>query len=182
MQRIPSRPAIRRFEPSDLPAGLILQAISYPAFLHEDAEAFASRLRLSASYCFVAERDGAVIAYLLAHGWIRQSLPPVGSVLADTAGEVLFVHDLAVSVAGRGLNIGRPLVSHAFASAGRDGLLQAELIAVEKAAGYWRALGFAEEPVSPDLAVKIATYGPEARWMTRSISDFFPKHDENLAS
>lgn len=182
MQCIPRLPAIRRFEPRDLPVAMILQTDTYPAFLREDAEAFASRLRLSASYCLVAERNGVVIAYLLAHGWIPQSPPPVGSVLADTAGEVLFVHDLAVSVAGRGLNIGRSLVSHAFASAGRDGLLQAELIAVEKAAGYWRALGFAEEPVSPDLAVKIATYGPEARWMTRSISDFFPKHDKNLAS
>ena len=103
--------------------------------------------------------------------------PSVGTGLADTACEVLFAHDLAVSGPGQGLGMGQALVSHAFASAARDGLLQAELIAVEKAAGYWRSLGFAEGAVSPALAVKVATYGPEARWMTCCISGFLSTHE-----
>lgn len=111
-----------------------------------------------------------LIAYLLAHGWRSQAPPPVGAILAQQgASEVLFIHDLAVSAAGRGSGIGRRLVDRAFKLAARDGLTRAELIAVEGAASYWRGLGFIETKAPPALAAKVAYYGPEARWMTRSI-------------
>ena len=157
---------------ADLPAALAIQSATYPAFLLEDERAFASRFDLAATYCLAATQDGALIAYLLAHGWPRRAPPAVGTVL-DTAAasEVLFIHDLAVSPAARGSGIGRTLVARAFALAAADGLETAELIAVEGAAGYWRALGFADAATSADLAAKVAAYGPSARWMTRPIND-----------
>jgi GNAT superfamily N-acetyltransferase len=159
----------------DLPAALAIQAEVYPAFLCEDEDAFASRLSLAASYCLAATRGGELVAYLLAHGWPHQAPPPVGAILAPrAASEVLYIHDLAVSSAGRGSGIGRRLVARAFELAASDGLASAELIAVEGAAGYWRTLGFAEAPVSAGLAAKVAGYGPEARWMTRAIPVALP--------
>lgn len=163
--------SVRPLEPEDLPAALAIQSETYPEFLLEEERAFASRLEVAASYCLAATRGGALVAYLLAHGWPSQAPPAVGAVLcADAASEVLFIHDLAVSSAGRGLGIGRALVSRAFELASRDGLEAAELIAVAGAASYWRKLGFTEAAASADLAAKVAAYGPEARWMRHEIS------------
>lgn len=162
--------SIRALQRGDLPAALEIQAAAYPAFLCEPEAAFASRLDLAGSCCLAATRGGALVAYLLAHGWPSQAPPPVGAVLEDgDAAEVLFIHDLAVSLAGRGTGIGRALIARAFELAARDGLAGAELIAVGGAGHYWRGLGFAEGEISGALAAKVAGYGPEARWMTRGL-------------
>lgn len=169
---------IRPLVPADLPGALAIQQASYPAFLLEDEPAFLSRLRTAASYCLAATRGGTLIAYLLAHGWRSAAPPPVGTLLPrHAASEVLFIHDLAVSITGRGSGIGRRLVSSALDLAVADGLSTAELIAVEGAADYWRALGFRTSPGSPELAAKVAAYGPAAQWMTRTMV-----HESNPAA
>lgn len=171
MTATPSSTLIRPLGAEDLPAALAIQDASYPPFLREDAAAFRSRLEIASSYCLAATRDGALIAYLLAHGWPRKAPPAVGTRLPRRAArEVLFIHDLAVSAAGRGSGVGREMVATAMARAAGDGLAQAELIAVEGAADYWRTLGFAEAPCDPALAAKVASYGNAARWMTRAIT------------
>jgi predicted N-acetyltransferase YhbS len=157
-------------QPRHLPQALVLQAQAYPAFLVEPEDAFASRLRVAAPFNLAAERDGALIAYLLAHGWLRESPPPVGAVLDPaTAGDTLYLHDLAVSDAARGTGIGRMLVEAAFANANAAGIARAELVAVEGAADYWRRLGFEAGSPSPALAAKVAQYGPAAQWMWRAL-------------
>ena len=165
---------IRRLAQADLASALVLQAASYPAFLLEDAEAFASRLAVPAEYCLAAVRGDVqgdvLIGYLLAHGWASAAPPPVGTVLKrNVVSEILYIHDLAVSSAAKGLGVGRKLIDRAFDSAARDGLARAELIAVEGAARYWSGLGFDEGTPSPALAAKVAGYGESARWMTRFI-------------
>lgn len=161
---------IRPLARQDLPAALVIQSASYPAFLVEPPDAFASRLAAPIPVCLAALRGGELAGYLLAHGWPRHSPPPVATVLApQAASEVLFIHDLAVGAGGRGLGLGRQLIDHAFVLAARHGLARAELIAIEGAAEYWRTLGFAEEPVSAQVAAKVARYGAHARWMARDI-------------
>lgn len=157
--------------PEDLAATVEVQAAVYPAFLLEAEPAFLSRLKLAASYCLAAHHDGALVGYLLAHGWTRQSPPNIGTLLADgVPSEVLYIHDLAVSPAARGLRAGQKLLSHAFARAAQDGLSTAELIAVEGAADYWARLGFDAPIMPPEFLDKLATYGSSARWMTRQIA------------
>ncbi len=159
---------LRRMQTEDLPAALELQSQSYPDFLVESEQAFASRLDVAAPYCLVALLDGALVGYLLAHGWPRKSPPAVGEILSRTAAsEVLFIHDLSVGPAGRGLGIGRKLVESAVEIAARDGLRVAELIAVEGAATYWESLGFRYAFTNSSLTKKVAKYGPAARWMER---------------
>jgi len=154
----------------ELPAALDLQAETYPPFLVEEKGVFLSRMNFPASYCLAAKQGGELLGYLLAHGWSRRSPPPLGTLLAHgMRSEVLFIHDLAVSSAKRGLRVGQTLITRAFELAAQDGLSRAELIAVEGASDYWRRLGFAEEPVSGELREKLKTYGPLARWMTREI-------------
>jgi ribosomal protein S18 acetylase RimI-like enzyme len=162
--------AIRPLQKEDLPVALAIQGQAYPPFLVEDADAFASRMDVAASFCLAAVLDDVVVGYLLAHGWPRQQPPSLGAVLGrDAPSEVLFIHDLAIAPAGRGLELGRLLVGRAFELASATGLRRAELIAVEGAARYWRSLGFTEIPLPSGLAAKVALYGDEARWMTRDI-------------
>lgn len=168
----PPDPAIliRPFCPDDLPDALAIQAASYPAFLREDRAAFLSRLEIEGSCCLAATREGALIAYMLAHGWPRAAPPAVGTILPRHAAmEVLFIHDLAVAPFGRGTGVGGLLVAASVTLAEKFGLHRAELIAVEGAADYWRRLGFTETSCSPALAAKVAGYGPAAKWMTREI-------------
>lgn len=161
---------IDALRPQDLPAALDIQREAYPPFLVEEEHAFLSRIELAASYCLAARQGEKLLGYLLAHGWTRESPPALGTPVADgVPSEVLFVHDLAVSSAGRGLELGERLVTRAFALAARNGLRRAELIAIEGAADYWRRLGFVETPLSGELSGKLATYGSTARWMTREI-------------
>lgn len=159
---------VEPLRPHDLQAAMAIQKDAYPPFLVEGEAAFLSRINLAASYCLAARHGQALCGYLLAHGWKRQSPPPLGALLPDDVpSEVLFIHDLAVSSSSRGLRLGERLITHLFELAARDGLRSAELIAVEGAAEYWRRLGFVEGAVSGELAGKLATYGPDARWMTR---------------
>ncbi|OWK29546.1 GNAT family N-acetyltransferase [Sphingomonas dokdonensis] len=167
--------AIRPLTTADLPQAMAIQSLAYPAFLREDAAAFASRLTLRQSCCLAATRADTcgetLIAYLLAHGWPSRSPPAIGTILSEPDGcAILFIHDLAVAPVGRGTAVGRRLVDVATGAAARQGLARAELIAVDGAAPYWQRLGFAEETVSPALADKVAAYGPAARWMTRPIT------------
>lgn len=162
--------SIEALAPQDIPAALRVQAETYPAFLREDEGVFLNRINLQASYCLAAKQGGALLGYLLAYGWSRQSPPPLGELVADDVpGEILFIHDLAVSPARRGLRVAQRLVGRAFELAARDGLCSVELIAVEGAADYWRRLGFVEGAVSGKLLEKLGTFGADARWMTREI-------------
>lgn len=162
---------LEQLRPLHVPAALQIQSEAYPAFLVEEEHVFVSRINLANSYCYAAIRRGELLGYLLAHGWRRGTPAPVGTALTDgIPSEVLFIHDLATASSGRGLGIGRKLIFHAFEAAAQDGLQDAELIAVEGAADYWRRLGFVESRVSGALRAKLSTYGTRARWMTRAIS------------
>ena len=161
---------IRSLTESDLSAAIAVQAAVYPTPLLEESEALASRLHLPKSYCLAAVCDGRLTAYLLAHGWPRQSPPPLDSELRpERQTEVLYIHDLAVAPLGRGLRLRQRLLQRAFELAVRDKLSDAELIAVEGAAPYWRRLGFIEPEVPGGLRSKVAAYEKSARWMARAL-------------
>lgn len=162
--------SIRRFTRSDLAAALAIQTKVYPTFLVENEASFASRLDAAMPYCLAASANGQLAGYLLAHGWQRSAPPPLGTPLKEVgATEVLFIHDLAVASAGQGLGVGRRLVDHAVELAVRDGLMSAELVAVEGATGFWHAMGFAALTTTPQIAAKLAAYGREATLMGRGI-------------
>ena len=163
-------PVFDRLTNADITEALAIQSRLYPPALVESEAVFLNRISLSASYCLCARKAGEMVGYLLAHGWRSGSPPPIGTVLdTGTPSEILYIHDLAVSPAGRGLALGRLLVERAFAAAAEHGLREAQLVAVEGAHGYWSRLGFGEPQVTPELKAKLATYGEDARWMTRSV-------------
>ena len=164
-----ARLVLRPMAPEDLPAVLTLQAQGYPAALHDSAGAFLSRMSLSAELNLTAWREGELAGYLVSHPWGAGSPPPVDAVLAPaTPANCWYVHDLSVAQAARGLGVGRILLSAGRGAAMARGLTRSELIAVEGAAPFWRRQGWtAPATIAPDLALKVAGYGPAAVFMTR---------------
>lgn len=156
---------IAPMEPGDIAEALAIQAQAYPASLQEDAAVFAARLALPQSFCFTARRTGALVGYLLAHGWERANPPAMGTASGPAGpSEVLYIHDLAIAPGARGLRLGEALLARAFDAARASGLGEAELVAVEGAHSFWHRLGF-REGQSPEIAAKLASYGADARWM-----------------
>ena len=152
-------------EPGDIYEALAIQAQAYPAWLREDAAVFAARLALPQPFSLTARRAGAMVGYLLAHGWKRANPPAIGTLTGPAgASEVLYIHDLAIAPDARGLRLGEALVARAFDAGRASGLCEAELVAVEGAHGFWHRLGF-REGHSPAIAAKLVSYGSDARWM-----------------
>lgn len=172
---------VRRMTAADLPGVLEIQAQCYHSGLLEGVEAFASRLALSPATCVVAisNDDGALAGYLFTHPWPQDSLPPLDGVLKPSAhvgtakAMTWFVHDMAVSPAGRGGGLALRLYEAALQGALEAGLRHSRLIAVQAAADWWRRLGYAPMTAKDAAAHagKLADYGPAALIMERALSD-----------
>ncbi|QOY62194.1 GNAT family N-acetyltransferase [Lysobacter sp. H21R4] len=164
--------SLRALREDDLPAVFALQTESYTPALRDSLPAFASRLRIAAGCCHLAEADQLAMGYILAHPWLSRRPPAVDTVLSPPPSDgprLLYVHDLSVSARAKGTGLGGRLVDAALEAGRRGGLLSAELVAVPGAAGFWQRMGFRSLDVAPDLARKVRQYGDGALYMARAL-------------
>lgn len=161
---------LRPMTAGDLPAVGAVAAVVHPDF-PESAAVFAERLALYPQGCLVAEREGAVMAYVLSHPWQAQAVPALDSLLGALPGRgaVFYIHDLALLPALRGSGVAGALVARLMAHAVAAGFREAALVAVNGSAGFWRRQGFRERDV-PALAAKLASYDDAARYMVRGLA------------
>ncbi|USA38558.1 GNAT family N-acetyltransferase [Pelagerythrobacter marinus] len=170
------RPVLAPMGGADVAEALAIQARIYPPALVESEAVFRDRIALPGGFCLAARIAGRLAGYLLAYRWRAGSPPPIGALAGGAPAdggalrEVLFIHDLAVDPAGRGLRLGTRMVERALAAAADAGLREAQLVAVEGAHRYWQRMGFTQPEPTGALRAKLASYGPQARWMTRPIS------------
>lgn len=160
---------------ADVPAVLALQAQCYgPEFL-ESAQAFTAKIdaarHLHCSY--LAVDAGEPLAYVVSLPVDDGQLPALDapSVTPARAPRTLYLHDLAVSPAGRARRLGHKLVQQVVHRAQDMGLTQVALVAVQGSTAYWERHGFAAsetEPGSP-LAEKLASFGSGATLMRRAL-------------
>jgi ribosomal protein S18 acetylase RimI-like enzyme len=131
----------------------------------EGRACFAERLALSPSLCFVLADGEDVAGYCIAYPWPLGSIPPLDSLLGALPEEqdALYLHDLAVRPDTRGSGHARTILDTLFARAGDTPIA---LVSVNDSAAFWTAQGFAARE-SPDLAAKLASYGPDARYRVR---------------
>lgn len=158
---------LRPIRPEDIPAVLALQAQAYASAYHEEASAFLSRLSHGVGLPTLAlTSSGELAAYLFAHPWWGETIPPLGQPLLP-AGEAdqLFLHDLSVAPAWRGLGAGACLLSAVLANGVALGFSRLRLVAVAGAENYWSRLGL--EPVGPAGE----GYGVGARLMAGDVPD-----------
>jgi predicted N-acetyltransferase YhbS len=161
---------------ADLPAVLALQAQCYgPEFL-ESAEAFEAKLRAARHlHCsYLAVVAGEPLAYVVSLPVDDGQLPALDapSVSPARAPRTLYLHDLAVSPAGRARRLGHQLVRQVVHRAQDMGLTQVALVAVQGSRRYWEHQGFVAtpSPLPPAVAEKLASFGPGATLMRRALT------------
>ncbi|OWQ93015.1 hypothetical protein CDN99_00455 [Roseateles aquatilis] len=165
---------LKIIDTADVPAVLALQAQCYgPEFL-ESAAAFEAKLQAARHlHCsFLAVQAGEPLAYVVSLPVDDGQLPALdaSSVAPARAPRTLYLHDLAVSPAGRAQRLGHKLVQQVVRRAQDMGLTQVALIAVQGSREYWRRQGFQESDASsPAVAAKLASFGPDAHLMRRTL-------------
>lgn len=147
---------------------LEIQGEAYQEVGLEDLEVLKSKLTASPDTCFVSLSDqGAVLGYLLAHSWSGTKPPKLFEPLPDiTAGEYLYLHDMAVCSQSKGEGIGRAMFEELVRVAMRAGTLKIRLVAVQNSASFWFHLGFREIPG----ATVCSSYGKNAVFMEKIVA------------
>ncbi|MFT7723691.1 MAG: GNAT family N-acetyltransferase [Roseateles sp.] len=162
--------------PADLDAVLALQRRCYGAALLERREAFAAKLAATQGQdcCWMARRPGAQggepLAYAVSLPACEATLPALDAPHCErpAAPTLLYLHDLAVAPEARSLGLAARLLDTLAARARAFGLRRLGLVAVQGSLRYWQRHGFAEPAVlAPVLAAKLASFGPEARFLAR---------------
>ncbi len=154
---------IRSIRPEDWSAIERIQAESYPREVLESLEALQSHWRVSGDTCVVAELEGQVVGYLLAHPWPKRTIPPLNkvySVLPDDS-DSLFIHDLALSPTARRSGMGRDLVRSVLQAGALMRLTTASLIAVQGSEGFWKRFGFTVcDTLADDFVAAVRCFYP----------------------
>lgn len=166
----PSHLNWRSMTQADLDGVVEVARLSFPNHPEERA-CFANRLALHPRGCFVlGDEDGGVFGYLAAYPWTRGSAPALNALIPalPEAADLVYLHDLALRPDARGAGHARPVVEQLAKQARSDGWPALALVAVNDAAAFWERLGFVAE-TPPDMAGKLAGYGPDARYMVRPL-------------
>lgn len=153
----------------DLAAVKRLADIIHPAFPESDA-VFVNRLALHAGGCEVLDGDDGLKGYVLSHPWQDRHPPPLDAVLEPVASpSTYYIHDLALLPETRGSGAGTAIVGVLAARAGVLGLPNMTLVAVNNSVHFWQRQGFTVTD-DPALEAKLASYGDQARFMTRVLT------------
>lgn len=162
--------AWRPMTPDDLDAVCAVAAVAFPHH-PEDRAVFAERLSLHPAGCFaLAPPKGAAVGYLVAYPYALDAVPPLNAVLGSLPPEAatMYLHDLALAPSARGRGLTGGVVERLASDARGRGFRAVALVAVNDAVGFWRRHGFTVRE-TPELAARLAGYGPDARYMVRRL-------------
>lgn len=154
---------------NDIDAVVAIADAVHPGF-PEDRQVLAERLALHPGGCLVLrdEMDGAILGYLLSHPWSSQSVPPLNKLIGRLPDpQIYYIHDIALLLAGRGMQAGDRAVELVEAEAKALGLKRIALVAVNNSTGFWLRHGFLQEQ-GPKWSAKLASYGPDAAYMIKT--------------
>ncbi|MGI8432934.1 MAG: GNAT family N-acetyltransferase [Chthoniobacterales bacterium] len=114
---------------------------------------------------------GMTAGYLIAYPSLADDPPSLNILLdalpADPA--VMYLHDLALHPDARGAGRAAEIIEHLVEITRAAGLPAIALVAVNHAAAFWERHEF-EVRETPALRRKLASYGPDARYMVRALS------------
>lgn len=154
----------------DLDAVAQIAAVGFPDHF-EGKDCFANRLALNPAGCFVLSGEaGAPKGYLVAYPWRADDAPALNTLIEAIPDDatVMYLHDLALHPEARGGGWSRPIVERLAGEASAAGWPALALVAVNDAAPFWEGLGFTAVE-APEMAAKLASYGPDARYMLRRL-------------
>ena len=156
-------------QPGDLDRVTEIAAVGFPEHF-EGRDCFENRLGLNPAGCFVLESGGDLEGYLVAYPWRVDAAPALNTLIEaiPVDADVLYLHDLALTPAVRGQGWSKPAMQAVLDLARREQWPTVALVAVNDAVDFWRGHGF-EVRETARMAVKLASYGPDARYMTRAV-------------
>lgn len=161
----------RAMTEADLDAVVSIADVVHPGF-PERPDVLAEKRALYPAGALMAEVDGQVAGYALAHPWTLTAPPALDTLLGGVpeAPDCLYLHDAALLPLARGRGLARALIDRLAAVAAREGLGQLALIAVNGSVPTWTTLGFTPPQERGEaLEVKLASYGAEAAFMVRRV-------------
>jgi GNAT superfamily N-acetyltransferase len=131
----------------------------------EEPAIYAERLRLYPAGCFLLERDGEVLGYLVTHPWAGDRPPALDQLMGrlPDAADRYYLHDLALLPEARGTGAAAAAVDLTIAQARAAGFDRITLTAVNGADAFWRRQGFVDAPVAAD------SYGADSVSMVRML-------------
>ncbi len=154
---------------ADLDRVAEIAAIGFPDHF-EGRACFENRLGLNPAGCFALEGGEALEGYLIAYPWRADEAPALNTLIeaipADAS--VVYLHDLALTPTVRGRGWSKPAMQAVVDLAKTGGWATIALVAVNDAVDFWRGHGF-DVKQTPEMAAKLASYGSDARYMTRSV-------------
>ena len=108
----------------------------------------------------------------MAYPWTEHAAPALDTLISAIPDDaaVMYLHDLALAPPVRGAGWSRPVVERLAQEARAAGWPALTLVAVNDAAPFWERHGFRViDP--PGMADKLASYGPDACYMIRRLTD-----------
>jgi GNAT superfamily N-acetyltransferase len=155
----------------DVPAVDEIGGIVHPNY-PEDIAVLKNRLALFPAGCFVADGENARLGYAVSHPSTIGRPAPLNTVIGalDTKADCLFLHDIALTEASRGLGLGRSLLEKLKDVAARQNFTRLGLISVNNSRAYWQAQGFGVLAPNDALAAKLASYEADAAYMVLAIA------------
>lgn len=154
---------------ADLDRVAEIAVIGFPDHF-EGRPCFANRLSLNPAGCFVLQTSGGLEGYLIAYPWRAEAAPTLNTLIEAIPADagVLYLHDLALTPAVRGQGWSKPAVAAVVDLARAVDRATIALVAVNDAVDFWRGHGF-DVRETPEMAARLASYGADARYMTRAV-------------
>ena len=146
---------------------LRIQEEAYTGVPPEEVDVLKSKWHNSPESCFVFQAGNeSILAYLLAHSWDSLEPPKLfEQVPVNSSGEILYLHDLAVSNVARGMGLGKQLARKLIETAKTQKYGKVLLVAIQGSSGFWESLGFKQ---ILDIPV-CASYGDDAKLMSLDL-------------
>ena len=159
----------RSMTEADLDRVAEIAVIGFPDHF-EGRPCFANRLSLNPAGCFVLQTSGGLEGYLIAYPWRAEAAPTLNTLIEAIPADagVLYLHDLALTPAVRGQGWSKPAVAAVVDLARAVDRATIALVAVNDAVDFWRGHGF-DVRETPEMAARLASYGADARYMTRAV-------------
>ncbi|MFT4056362.1 MAG: GNAT family N-acetyltransferase [Novosphingobium sp.] len=162
----------RSMREGDIDGIVTVARVAFPD--HFEARAcFEERFALFAQGCFVLADPATeqVKGYLIAYPWASGAIPPLDSLLGGVPQqrEAFYLHDLALHPDARGQGYASPVVDRLVEDLRALGGREIALVSVNDTMAFWQGQGFESVAADEGLRRKLASYGPDARYMRRAI-------------
>jgi len=104
----------------------------------EDPNVFRERFELYGDGCYVYKENGACLGYCVSHPWIKESPPPLNSLLTKipNAPDTYYIHDIALDSRVRKKGTASTMVKLVLTHAKEKGFSEISLIAVNNLTGF----------------------------------------------